>query len=436
LSEYYLMLLAGVLMGYAILGKGFAYIGFPPIFIGEIAFLSGGVMLLRSGCLLAALAALPSLLLAVTMIWVLLCTLPFVQEHGTDALRDSVVIMYGGFAFIVIAMVLEDGRRIKTILGYYNSFLSIFVPAILFIVAAGHFFGGYASGSPDSYFPAIDVRPSEAAVHLAGAAVFALVGLRKATPLWILLVLPTLLIAFSSNRGAMVAFVLPVAFAALVVGKARQLSAVLIGGLVIFAAVYAFEMTTGQGQTGPDSERQLSTRQIVANAQSIIGLSDQELEGTKKWRLDWWDIIIKDTVHGHNFWTGRGFGLNLADADGFQHRKDPNSPLLRSPHNVHMTILARAGVPGVVLWLLFLAAWFGMLANAMFAARRRQQPEWAGLFIFTISYVMAATINATFEVALEGPMQGIWFWCLVGFGIGSVMIYRYRTKYSPEIRWF
>ncbi len=25
---------------------------------------------------------------------------------------------------------------------------------------------------------------------------------------------------------------------------------------------------------------------------------------------------------------------------------------------------------------------------------------------------------------IEGPMQGIWFWCLFGFGIGSVMIYR------------
>jgi hypothetical protein len=38
-------------------------------------------------------------------------------------------------------------------------------------------------------------------------------------------------------------------------------------------------------------------------------------------------------------------------------------------------------------------------------------------------------INATFDVALEGPMQGIWFWCLIGFGIGSVMIYRCRLNF-------
>jgi hypothetical protein len=38
--------------------------------------------------------------------------------HGFDALRDSVVIMYGGFAFVVIALLLEDGSRVNSILRY------------------------------------------------------------------------------------------------------------------------------------------------------------------------------------------------------------------------------------------------------------------------------------------------------------------------------
>jgi hypothetical protein len=37
---------------------------------------------------------------------------------------------------------------------------------------------------------------------------------------------------------------------------------------------------------------------------------------------------------------------------------------------------------------------------------------------------MAIIIDGTFDVALEGPMLGIWFWCLIGLGIGSVMVYR------------
>ena len=89
LSDYYLVLLSGVLLGYATIGKGFAYLGLPPIFIGEIALLTGFVILLRTGCLIAALTTLPSLILAATMAWVLLRTLPFIGLYGFDAPRDS-----------------------------------------------------------------------------------------------------------------------------------------------------------------------------------------------------------------------------------------------------------------------------------------------------------------------------------------------------------
>jgi len=41
---------------------------------------------------------------------------------------------------------------------------------------------------------------------------------------------------------------------------------------------------------------------------------------------------------------------------------------------------------------------------------------------------MSIIINAAFDVALSGPVQGIWFWCLMGFGIGSVMVYRCRPR--------
>ena len=52
------------------------------------------------------------------------------------------------------------------------------------------------------------------------------------------------------------------------------------------------------------------------------------------------------------------------------------------------------------------------------------QPEWAGLLLFIACYATSCLINAAFDVALEAPMQGIWFWCLIGFGIGATMIYR------------
>ena len=128
-GDRYLALLAIVLLGYALMGKGFAYIGFPPLYVGEIAFLTGIAVFVRSGVLVASLATLPSLVLAATMMWVLARTVPFVSVYGFDALRDSVIILYGGFAFVVIGLLLEDARRIDTVLRYYSNVLVVF-PAI------------------------------------------------------------------------------------------------------------------------------------------------------------------------------------------------------------------------------------------------------------------------------------------------------------------
>ena len=423
MSDHYLVLLGGVLVGYAMMGKGFAYLGFPPIYMGEAAFLAGIVVFLQTGCFIAALTKLPSLLLAVLMIWVLLRTLPFVGVYGFDTLRDSVVIAYGGFAFIVMALLLEDARRINTIVRYYGAFLKIYIPAIPFLFAFNHHLADYIPNVPGTTVRLLWIGPSEVAVHLAGAAVFVLVGFRKATLLWIVLLVAALAMVSALSRGGMLAFVVPVTFAVLTLGKIRELAAILLTGLVILAAAYTLEPTlTDYREARSSEERSISVRQFIENVASIGGRAGEQTEGTKGWRLDWWNVIVNNTIYGPHFWTGRGFGLNLAEADGFGSMRGVRP--LRSPHNVHMTILARAGVPGLAFWGALLAAWLGMVMSAMWTARRRGQTDWAGLFLFIGCYVMSIIINATFDVALEGPMQGVWFWCLIGFGIGSVMVYR------------
>src|ERR1051325_7075167 len=128
-GDRYLVFLGIVLLGYAVLGRGFAYVGLPPLFVGEIALLSGAFVFVRSGALLASLASLPSILLVALIFWVLARTIPFVGEYGFDALRDSTVVTYGGFALIVIGLLLEDARRIDAVLRYYNVLLAS-IPAI------------------------------------------------------------------------------------------------------------------------------------------------------------------------------------------------------------------------------------------------------------------------------------------------------------------
>ena len=199
----------------------------------------------------------------------------------------------------------------------------------------------------------------------------------------------------------------------------------------IFAALLALSRPSVNTRRPKDSiERPVSAHQIVENAKSIIGQSGQQTEGTKQWRLNWWDIIINDTIYGPNFWTGRGFGINLAEADGFAGTEDRrhNRPPTRSPHNAHMTLLARAGVPGVVLWSLVLVSWFGMLMNAMLTARARRTRAMAGAVPVRRLLRDGDPHKRDVRRRARRPMQGIWFWCLFGFGIGSVMVY--RAQYS------
>ena len=37
---------------------------------------------------------------------------------------------------------------------------------------------------------------------------------------------------------------------------------------------------------------------------------------------------------------------------------------------------------------------------------------------------LSIIIDGSFNVSLEGPVYGVWFWCLFGVGIGATMIYR------------
>src|SRR5262249_20398591 len=151
--------------------------------------------------------------------------------------------------------------------------------------------------------------------------------------------LATLALVASTNRGATLAVVLPIAFAMLVLARYRLMLTTVVAAVCIFTTLLAVEVAFGAYREVTDSgnswERPVSAHQIVANAKSIIGQSEQETEGTKRWRLNWWEIIINDTIYGPNFWIGRGFGINLADADGFAVTGSNPRPPTRSPHNAH-----------------------------------------------------------------------------------------------------
>jgi hypothetical protein len=48
--------------------------------------------------------------------------------------------------------------------------------------------------------------------------------------------------------------------------------------------------------------------------------------------------------------------------------------------------------------------------------------------LFLLAYWLAFMANASFDVFIEGPMGGIWFWTIFGTGLAALWI----QKHFPE----
>jgi O-antigen ligase len=169
--------------------------------------------------------------------------------------------------------------------------------------------------------------------------------------------------------------------------------------------------------TAPEG-REVGIRQLFENIASIFSpSSNQGLSGTVAFRLAWWSEIIEYTAFGPYFWDGKGFGINLANADGFQPTADES---LRAPHNSHLTVLARMGVPGFALWWALQGTFAISLIGAIRTFRRRHQRMLSSAAAWLLVYWTAMMVDTSFDPYLEGPQGGIWFWSV--FGVGLVLI--------------
>ncbi len=416
-GDRFLVGLGFMLLGYALLARGFAYWGVPPLFVGEIMLVLGIVQAVRAGTL-SRLASFPVVWMLSAMIALAVVRMvPFIGQYGIDAPRDAMQIIYGLYALIVAALLIERPERIRDLVRQYQVFIKVmlglvWIAYLLFKVAETSIpYLPWAEGSARI----IEAKGGDIMVHMAGITVFLMVGLMRKRPLILAALVFNAGIIVVSNRGGMVAYC-----AALAAGYLLRPPEARIGK---FAYAFGFFLAIGL-IVGPlvqinGGTREISVGQLWSNIQSVFGQSDSSsLEGTKEWRLNWWEQIYDYTVHGEYFWTGKGFGVNLAKDDGFV-----VDPSLRSPHNGHMTILARMGVPGVLLWILLQLAWIAMILRAWWRARDAKASKWMGAFAVLVSYWVAMHLNAAFDVYFEGPMGGIWFWTVFGLGIGAVWIF-------------
>jgi hypothetical protein len=420
----YLLILSLILMGYALDGRGFAYLGAPPIFVGEIALVLGLNAFLVTPKWKRLFALPQTWLLAALCAWSLLRTLPFVGRFGVDALRDAAVWGYSAFAIVLATLLIAEPTRLRTLERYYRRFSAIFMICIPIICILYRFYWPGLPRWPWADVPMVFVKEADAMVHLAGIIAFWTLFSRRAIPFrWIVLMVIDVGITAVIDRSGLIAFLTVAAICVIARPRVPALwglfGVILLGGVTLWATNFHYAIPGGK-------EREISAEQFVTNLTSVAGGTGHEgLDGTKEWRLQWWGDIVDYTIHGKYFWSGKGYGINLADDDGYQ----VGNKTLRSPHNVHMTFLARSGVPGLVLWFLLQMSFAVGLLRCFFVSRRIAGSRWPGLFLFIFCFWLAFLINGSFDVFIEGPPGGIWFWCVFGFGLGAIWIYRNQ----PEI---
>lgn len=419
----WLDLLCIMLVGYALLGKGWAYLGVPPVFVGEVTLLVGLILLLRVTRWRAVLSSGHVWFLLMLMAWCAVRTLPFVPQYGADALRDAAVCGYGLFAVIVFAFLIENPARLGTLVKRFEIFAYVFLLAAPLIWVTTHFFGERVPLVPGSDVPIVHAKAGDLLVHLAGILAFWAAGWGRAGLLWLLVLIGNVVGIGVFNRGGMLSFVVTLGLCLALRPQSRLLWRFLLI-VVILALVLA---ATDLRLSIPGRARQISFSQVIENLGSVAGESGASgLDATREWRLHWWGDIVGYTVNGPYFWTGKGFGVNLADDDGYQGTQWEGR--LRSPHNGHLTVLARAGVPGLIFWGLVHAGWaFGML-RLYYRAKAAGDLRWAAAFQFLLCYWLAFMTNAAFDVFIEGPMGGIWLWTIYGVGLAAMWIYKVHPQ--------
>lgn len=413
---------------YILLGKGFAYAGYAPIYAGELLLLGGLFALVATQRVLSLCRTPLGAVLLTFLSWQILCTAPYVAEWGTDALRDSVLWAYAAFGWIVAALILRLPGLLASFTERYGLFIRIFAFLGPVTWIASLYFHDSLPQWPNTTVAIPSLKAGEYCVHMAGAFAFLVVGLRRMSPLWLVFIFGAGLLGMN-GRGGLLAFLAGCLFVLVLKRSWRHTALLLSTGLLIALIMAVFEIRIAT----PKESREISLEQLSSSVTSALAGSDNALlEGTRTWRLKWWSNIWSYTVEGEFFWFGKGYGINLADSDGFQvgTRDEP----LRSPHSSHVTFLARSGVPGLVLWILLQCVWAGSMLRAHHAARSRNDGAWADLFAWLLAYWLAFMVSAAFDVFLEGPMAGIPFWSLFGLGWGSHALFRLRLRHERESR--
>ena len=324
------------------------------------------------------------------------------QYSILNVMRDSLAFQYAWLAFIIYFLKNEYDFIWQKIIQIYK-----WVPLVLFLNFILFYFVFL-------YLPPINIfgnqniiiyKNGDKSVHLLISTILMFLYSEQFSRKWLIintiLIVINFLILLAFTRSGSVAYILAL-FSFFFFSKERILNESVrkLLKFVPIIMVISMGLFVAIDIQGDAQGRTISLTQITDNFSSIVSTNiDGNLVENKVWRLIWWAKLVNESFTVQHFFVGKGLGMSLASNDILN--TDDN---LRSPHNFHLTILARFGYIVFITWIIWLVSIFKPLFTR----------KLAGKTLAITSILLAFIINGSFDVFFEGPMGAFPFWTFVG----------------------
>ncbi len=203
--------------------------------------------------------------------------------------------------------------------------------------------------------------------------------------------------------------------------------------VVVYISVFIIAMLSIFSMTGIEV---ISRTGVVVNLEyivnhflSITGVGDGDVQGSAEGvglRLSWWINIYNQMISGvDKFLFGLGYGDPLVDFVARSARHSSEGQIVREPHNSYISIVARSGVIGIILWV---SIQVSLVRSWMIVYKKIPHPSVRVFLNFTMLYSICLWILAIGEDSFEKPYNVIPYYCLWGLVLG-IKYYEINRRY-------
>lgn len=190
--------------------------------------------------------------------------------------------------------------------------------------------------------------------------------------------------------------------------KARTFFTLAAAAMVILIASTTLGGIQLSGRIGP-----VNLSFLEDHIRSIGGVNVTAASSVES-RVDFADDVMQH-IRAHPI-VGEGFGQPLVN-----YIDDETGAVVRVPHNSHLTIMARLGFVGFVVWLTFNGCLLRRFAYA-YLHRRFWDPVFSEFALWSFLYYVVFMIESLVEGPLESPATAIPFYFFTGLTAGVIRL--------------